>query len=81
MSIFKNRSEFNLYYSDTDSIVIDGSLPDHIVGGELKLEHVIDKAVFLAPKVYGLVTSNGEEIIKIKGVSAGEAKRCCCKFV
>nr|YP_010170401.1 DNA polymerase type B [Phanerochaete carnosa]QRZ60383.1 DNA polymerase type B [Phanerochaete carnosa] len=72
MSFFKNRPEYNLYYSDTDSIVIDGLLPDVLVGnelGQLKLEYTINKAVFLAPKVYGLVTTEGEEIIKVKGVS------------
>lgn len=35
-----------------------------------KLEYIIQKAVFLAPKVYGLVTTEGEEILKVKGVSA-----------
>jgi hypothetical protein len=63
---------YNLYYSDTDSIVIDKPLHSNLVGsniGQLKLEHTIDRAVFLAPKVYGLVTVEGEEIIKIKGVS------------
>jgi hypothetical protein len=72
MSQFKNNPNYNLYYSDTDSIVIDKPLPSNMVGpniGQLKLEYIVDKAVFLAPKVYGLVTVDGEEIIKIKGVS------------
>jgi len=72
MSLFKNNPRFTLYYSDTDSIIIDQPLPDKIVGtelGQLKLEHIIERAVFLAPKVYGLITDKGEEIIKIKGVT------------
>jgi hypothetical protein len=72
MSIFKNSLAFNLYYSDTDSVVIDKTLPEKVVGGalgQLKLEHTIEKAVFLAPKVYGLVDINGNEIIKVKGVT------------
>ena len=72
MSVFKNNHNFNLYYSDTDSIVIDNSLPESMVGkelGQLKLEHLISKAVFLAPKVYGLIDVEGNEIIKIKGVT------------
>jgi hypothetical protein len=72
MSVLKNNSKFNLYYSDTDSAIIDKPLPDFMVGGELgqfKLEHTIDRAVFLAPKVYGLVTVEGEEVIKVKGVT------------
>ena len=62
MSYFKNNPSFNLYYSDTDSAVIDAPLPDFMVGnalGQMKLEHTISKAVFLAPKAYGLVTTDG----------------------
>ena len=70
-AIFKNNPNFNLYYSDTDSGVTDAPLPEYLVGGELgqlKLEHNISKAVFLAPKVYGLLTTDGTEIIKVKGI-------------
>lgn len=71
MSILKNNPLFKLYYSDTDSAVVDRPLPAYMVGNELgqfKLEHVIKKAVFLAPKVYGLVDHEGNEIIKAKGL-------------
>ena len=70
MSFFKNNPLFNLYYSDTDSFVIDAKLPNDasndLVGsglGKLKLEYVINRAVFLAPKVYGLILDDGTEII------------------
>jgi DNA polymerase type B, organellar and viral len=72
MSVIKNSSLFKLYYSDTDSAVIDRPLPSFMVGNELgqfKLEHVITRAVFLAPKVYGLITEKGEEVIKVKGLN------------
>jgi hypothetical protein len=72
MSYFKNNPNFNLYYSDTDSAIVEKVLPESMVGKELglvKLEYAIKKAVFLAPKVYGLVTVDGDEIIKIKGVT------------
>ena len=72
MSYFKNNSDFNLYYSDTDSAVTDKPLPDSMIGsklGQVKLEHSINRAVFLAPKVYGLVDVDGNEIIKVKGVT------------
>jgi len=72
MSKFKNNPHFNLYYSDTDSIVIDQELPANIVGsklGQLKLEYVLDEAVFLAPKVYGFISDKGEKVIKVKGIS------------
>ena len=72
MSIFKNNPNFKLYYSDTDSIFIDKSLPNEYVGnklGQMKLEYIIKRAVFLAPKVYGIEDINGNSIIKIKGVT------------
>jgi hypothetical protein len=71
MSSFKNNPNFNLYYSDTDSIVIDQELPNTLIGnelGQLKLEHIIERGVFLAPKVYGLINDKGESIIKVKGL-------------
>lgn len=72
MSQFKNDPNFKLYYGDTDSFVTNKPLPDHMIGtglGQLKLEHVISKAVFLAPKVYALITDQGKEIIKVKGLT------------
>lgn len=72
MSYLKNRTEWNLYYSDTDSFVIDRPLSSDLVNkelGSMKLEHTISKAVFLAPKVYSFITTDGETITKIKGVS------------
>jgi len=71
MSTLKNNPNFNLYYTDTDSAVTDQPLPSFLVGdnlGQFKLEHILSKAVFLAPKVYGLITENGTEIIKVKGI-------------
>lgn len=72
MSAFKNNPLYNLFYSDTDSIVIDKLLNPRLVGtalGLLKLEHTITRAVFLAPKVYGFVDTDGNETIKIKGIT------------
>ena len=77
MSFFKNNPEFKLYYSDTDSAVIDKPLPDNMVGselGQMKLEHTITKAVFLAPKVYGIIDTEGNEIIKAKGLTKDNIK-------
>jgi len=50
---FKHNKDYNLYYSDTDSVVIDKPLPDYLVGnnlGQLKLEHAINRAFFLLLK-------------------------------
>jgi hypothetical protein len=72
MSTLKNNPNFKLYYSDTDSAVIDKPLPEFMVGdaiGQFKLEYIVKRAVFLAPKVYGLITASGDEIVKIKGLT------------
>lgn len=76
MSQFKNRPEFELYYSDTDSLILNVA-PDKleqlypgIIGknlGQLKLEYEVDKAVFLSPKCYILITAEGEKVLRIKG--------------
>lgn len=42
--------------------------------GQFKLEHVIHIAIFLAPKVYLIITDKGEQIIKIKGLGAEALK-------
>jgi hypothetical protein len=77
MSNLKNNPLFRLFYSDTDSIVVDKPLPSYMVGNELgqfKLEYVIKRAVFLAPKVYGFIDENGNEIVKVKGVAKEHLK-------
>nr|AWA82154.1 hypothetical protein [Cantharellus cibarius] len=54
-SQFKTMKDITLFYSDTDSIDIDKPLPIKFIGNELgkmKLEHIFDETVFLAPKVY-----------------------------
>jgi hypothetical protein len=60
MSQFKNNPLINLYYTDTDSIYtdseIDSTMIDDKILGKLKLEHICKKAIFLAPKVYCLLT-------------------------
>jgi hypothetical protein len=73
MSQFKNNPDINLYYTDTDSIYTDSdvepSLIDSQVLGKLKLENTCNKAIFLTPKVYCLLTESGELISKVKGLS------------
>lgn len=71
MSQFKNSNDFNLYYSDTDSIIIDKPLPTDKVGkdiGLMKLENTLAEGVFIAPKVYGGIISDSlTEFTKVKG--------------
>lgn len=70
---FKNNPNYILYYTDTDSAYISIMLDDSYISntelGKLKLENVCDRAIFLAPKVYGLVNELGIEIIKVKGLT------------
>jgi hypothetical protein len=49
MTQFKNNPNFDLYYSDTDSIYIDKELPSNFIGKELglmKLEYNFNEATF-----------------------------------
>jgi hypothetical protein len=75
MTQFKNNPDIILYYSDTDSIYIDENskidpnLIDPKTLGKLKLENICDKAIFLAPKLYCLLTESGLFIHKVKGLN------------
>nr|AWX52929.1 hypothetical protein [Lactarius sp. (in: basidiomycete fungi)] len=73
MSQFKNNPNFKLYYSDTDSIYIDKALPNEFISqtelGKLKLENILTKGIFLAPKTYSLLTKDDDLIYKVKGLS------------
>jgi hypothetical protein len=64
-----------LYYCDTDSILTDIMLPaEDDVLGSLKHEETIVEAEIVVPKVYRLVTAQGNTIYKVKGtpVAKGE---------
>jgi hypothetical protein len=77
MSLIKSNPNYTIYYSDTDSVVLNKKFPHAIVGdriGQFKLEHEISRAVFLAPKVYGFITTDGKEIIKVKGLTQDALK-------
>jgi hypothetical protein len=52
MAEYKMRYQDHIYYSDTDSIILDCPLPDHMVGnklGQFKLEYKVSEGIFLAP--------------------------------
>jgi len=66
-----------IYYSDTDSIVTNltlKTLEEKLTGkignklGQLKLEHIGEKAYFISNKTYILLTTKGKEIKKAKGI-------------
>jgi hypothetical protein len=70
LKLYCMNNNIKIFYTDTDSIYTDKPLPEEFISnklGDLKLEGVYKEAVFLAPKVYGLIKEDGSEIIKVKG--------------
>ena len=74
MSQFKNNPGIILYYTDTDSAYVDenSNIPENLINekflGKLKLENICNKAIFLAPKLYCLETTDNKLICKVKGL-------------
>lgn len=63
-------SDLNIYYMDTDCIALSGKLDPKYIGlelGLLKLEHVFNDVIYLAPKVYS-GKADGYEYTKVKGL-------------
>lgn len=73
--IYMNRAfkDQKVFYTDTDSIVIDRPLNEEMVSenklGKFKLEHVVQRAYFIAPKLYLLETGD-KTIIKSRGIQS-----------
>lgn len=67
------NKKLQIYYSDTDSLVLNGPLPseylDSATLGKLKLEHTFREGIFVMPKVYYLELEDGGVITKCKGYS------------
>lgn len=63
-----------VYYCDTDSIITDLPYDDIYVHdreyGRLKLERILLKGVFVQPKLYAEVGTDGTEVCKSKGLIA-----------
>ncbi|OIT19097.1 dna polymerase, partial [Nicotiana attenuata] len=66
-------SREDCYYTDTDSVILGSPLPDDDVSptelGKFKLEHKLNKGIFLAPKGYSLWTDKNHIITKHKGLA------------
>lgn len=70
MTQFKNLPNNLMYYTDTDSAIMEKPLDDSLVGkhlGQMVLEKEYKEFVALAPKVYGGILNNGKIITKVKG--------------
>jgi hypothetical protein len=64
---------FEIYYMDTDSMAINGLLPNDLVGnglGQFKLEHEVIHGYFISPKLYALETTDGKFVVKAKGIGS-----------
>jgi len=71
MSKFKHLNDYKVFYSDTDSIDLNKPLPSEYVGrelGQLKLEHIWEKVIYISNKAYLGIDANGEAYRKIRGV-------------
>jgi len=88
MMKYKTLSDYNIFYTDTDSIFIDKPLPDSMVNneiGQMKNElktlktNIIDLACFLGNKKYGLSYTDYDGKIQHLTVFAG-AKRDSLTF-
>ncbi len=71
MKLVALNEGLKLYYSDTDSLVVNGPMPPEYLDiaelGKLKLEHTIKEGIFVAPKIYYLKTDENQEVLKCKG--------------
>lgn len=71
LEILENGGE--IYYTDTDSIVLNKTyINPNWIGenlGQFKIEYDIDEAYFISNKTYCLILKSGEIIIKAKGVT------------
>ena len=72
---YKNIPGNPCIMSDTDSAVLPCPLPDHLVGkelGQMKLECIIKKGIFIKKKFYYILTSDNQEIIKSSGIDSSK---------
>jgi hypothetical protein len=77
MMKYKTLKDYSVYYTDTDSIILDKPLPANLVGkelGQMKDElngSVMVKAYFLGIKNYGYLLKDSNSNIITKSVFAG----------
>jgi len=72
---YKNIPGNPCIMSDTDSVVLTYPLPDYLVGkklGQMKLEQEIFNGIFIKKKLYYLLNSKGQEIIKASGIDSSK---------
>ena len=73
ISKFKNIPNNPLIYSDTDSVFLPKELDSIFIGknlGEMKLENIITKGIFLGKKLYAYRNIQNEVIIASAGINS-----------
>jgi len=69
-----SKLKCNIYYIDTDAIVVDKPLPKEYLcdrtPGKFKLVTTIEKGIFLAPKCYICIDKEGNKKIAFSGMPA-----------
>jgi len=72
MHKFKMEYKDNLYYSDTDSLILDKEISEDLISdnklGLFKLEGIVKSGIFVAPKLYYMELES-EDVLKVKGVN------------
>lgn len=67
----KNNENYKIYYTDTDSLFIEGELPDSCINnkklGYWSLENQYIYSVFVSPKTYACLDIYGNSYSKVKG--------------
>jgi hypothetical protein len=74
MSSVKNNPNITLYYTDTDSAFTDEYLPADLVDpkklGYWSLEDEYLYCIFIGPKTYGCLNTEGQSYSKVKGYNS-----------
>lgn len=69
--MYKYISRDDCYYTDTDSVFLGSPLAEEDISstvlGKFKLENIIEKGYFIAPKCYAIKLKDHAEIVKHKG--------------
>jgi len=71
---YKFLKDINLFYTDTDSIIIDKPLPSNLISNSIGLMKdvlkgdKIKEGIFISPKLYGYKTYNNDEKIVARGI-------------
>lgn len=72
---YKNIPGNPCIMSDTDSVVLTKPLPEFLIGrelGQMKLEYKIKKGIFIRKKLYYILTTDGQEVIKASGIDSSK---------